>query len=72
MKKGLLIILSGFSGSGKGTTVRKLLEKYPEDYILSVSATTRQPREGEVHGVHYFFCEEEEFREMIVTDSLLE
>ncbi len=72
MKKGLLIILSGFSGAGKGTAVRKLLEKYPEDYILSVSATTRKPREGELHGVHYFFCEEEEFREMIVTDSLLE
>lgn len=72
MKKGLLIILSGFSGSGKGTVVRALLERYPEDYVLSVSATTRKPREGEVHGIHYYFCEEDEFQEMIVQDALLE
>lgn len=72
MNKGLLIILSGFSGSGKGTVVRSLLDKYPEHYVLSVSATTRDPREGEEHGVHYFFLEEDEFQTMILTDSLLE
>ena len=72
MRKGLLIILSGFSGAGKGTVVRKLLERYPEDYMLSVSATTREPREGEIHGVHYYFCDDEAFQEMIIEDSLLE
>ena len=44
---GLLIVLSGFSGSGKGTIMNRLLDRYPEQYALSVSATTRQPREGE-------------------------
>lgn len=72
MKKGLLIILSGFSGSGKGTVVRELLNKYPNDYVLSVSATTREPREGEEHGIHYFFLAEEEFQTMILEDALLE
>ena len=46
MSKGKLIVISGFSGAGKGTVVKKLVEKY--DYSLSISATTRQPREGEV------------------------
>ena len=54
-EKGLLVILSGFSGAGKGTLVRELLRRYPEEYALSVSATTRQPRAGEKDGTDYFF-----------------
>ena len=47
-QRGQLIIMSGFSGSGKGTITQALLERYPQEYALSVSATTRQPREGEI------------------------
>ena len=50
-KKGVLAVISGFSGVGKGTAVKELLKKYP--YALSVSATTRSPRPGEVPGVSY-------------------
>ena len=53
-KKGILVVVSGFSGSGKGTIMKELLKKYPEQYALSISATTRQPREGETDGVEYF------------------
>ncbi len=70
-RKGVLVILSGFAGSGKGTIIRELLEKY-DNYALSVSATTRSPREGEEEGVHYFFKTEEEFKEMISKGELLE
>ncbi|MCD8300493.1 MAG: guanylate kinase [Clostridiales bacterium] len=70
--KGLLAVLSGFAGSGKGTIMKKLLEKYPEDYALSVSATTRHPRPGEEEGREYFFKTEEEFKEMICSGELLE
>ena len=70
-RKGVLVILSGFAGSGKGTIIRELLAKY-DNYALSVSATTRAPREGEVEGVHYFFKTEEEFKEMIAKGELLE
>ena len=59
-KKGILIILSGFSGVGKGTVVRRLLSDY-DNYALSISATTRKPREGEEDGVSYFFKSKEEF-----------
>ena len=72
MKQGTLVILSGFSGSGKGTLVHRLLEKYPDEYCLSVSATTRSPREGEVDGKDYFFKTNEEFERMIVNGELLE
>lgn len=69
---GLLIVLSGFSGSGKGTIMNRLLDRYPEQYALSVSATTRQPREGEKEGREYFFKTKDEFRRMIEQDELLE
>lgn len=69
--KGSLIVLSGFSGAGKGTIVKSLLEKYP-NYILSISCTTRKPREGEVDGREYFFITEEAFTEKIEKDELLE
>ena len=68
---GVLIILSGFAGSGKGTIIKELLSRY-DNYALSVSATTRAPREGEQEGVHYFFKSEEEFKEMIAKGELLE
>lgn len=69
--KGILLVISGFSGAGKGTLVKKLLEKY-DNYGLSVSATTRAPREGEVDGREYFFKTREEFEQMIREDALIE
>ena len=71
-KRGILTIISGFSGAGKGTVVGRLLEKYPERYKLSISATTRSPRNGEEHGAHYFFKSDEEFQQMIENDAFLE
>lgn len=70
-EKGKLLIISGFSGVGKGTIVNALLEKY-NNYVISISATTRQPRNYETEGVHYFFKEKEEFEEMILHEHLLE
>lgn len=70
--KGILIVVSGFSGAGKGTIMKKLLEKYESRYALSVSATTRGPREGELDGREYFFRSEEEFEKMIAEDKLIE
>lgn len=71
MSKGVLVVVSGFSGSGKGTIMKRLLEKY-DNYGLSISATTRQPREGETHGKEYFFQTTEEFEEMIKQGQLIE
>ena len=71
MNKGVLVVVSGLSGAGKGTICKRLLEKYP-NYVLSVSATSRKPREGEVHGREYFFITKEEFEERIAQDKLLE
>ena len=71
MNKGILIIISGFSGAGKGTLVKKLLQTY-DNYALSVSMTTRQPREGEKDGVEYFFRTKEQFEESIARDGLIE
>ena len=69
--KGLLLVISGFAGTGKGTIVSMLRERYG-NYALSVSATTRAPRNGEVDGVHYFFKTKEEFLQMIAEDELFE
>jgi guanylate kinase len=71
MDKGLLIVLSGPSGVGKGTVCSVLRGKIP-DLVYSVSATTRLPREGEVDGVNYFFKSREQFQDMIARDALLE
>lgn len=71
MAKGLLIVLSGPSGVGKGTVCAELRKRMP-DLIYSVSATTRQPRLGEVNGVNYFFKSREQFLDMIEQDQLLE
>ena len=71
MKRGKLLVISGFSGVGKGTVVHRLLERYP-NYKISISATTRQPRNGETEGVHYFFLTRESFEKMIEQQELLE
>lgn len=67
---GVLSVISGFSGVGKGTIVKKLVEK--EGYALSISATSRAPRQGEIHGREYFFLTREEFHSMIENDGLIE
>lgn len=70
-KKGILIVVSGFSGSGKGTLMKKLMDNY-DKYALSISATTRAPRPGEEEGREYFFKTTEEFEKMIAQDELIE
>ncbi len=70
-KKGMLAVISGFSGAGKGTLMKKLMDNY-DNYSLSISATTRAPRPGERDGVDYFFVTRERFLEMIKNDELLE
>lgn len=71
MRKGLLFIVSGPAGSGKGTVVNELIAKHPS-LTLSISATTRQPRPGEVDGVHYHFISKEEFEQRINDGKMLE
>nr|WP_296262869.1 guanylate kinase [uncultured Merdimonas sp.] len=71
-KKGILIVVSGFSGAGKGTIMKELLKKYEQKYALSVSATTRAPRPGETEGREYFFRSVEEFEKMIAKEELIE
>ena len=68
---GILIVVSGFAGAGKGTIMKRLMERYP-GFSLSVSATSRLPREGEKEGVNYFFKTREEFEEMIERQEFLE
>lgn len=70
-KKGVLVVVSGFSGAGKGTLMKALLDQY-DNYALSISATTRAPREGEAEGREYFFKSREEFLRMIEEDALIE
>ncbi|MBP3326526.1 MAG: guanylate kinase [Coprococcus sp.] len=70
MKKGSLIVISGFSGVGKGTVVKRLVSDY--GYDLSISATTRAPREGEVHGREYFFMDRGEFENLIDYGGFIE
>lgn len=71
MSKGKLIVISGASGVGKGTVLSLMMEKR-KDLSFSVSATTRDPRPGEVDGKHYFFISKECFEEMIANDEFLE
>ena len=68
--KGLVIVLSGFSGAGKGTIMKHLLEAHPNDYNLSISAKTRDIRAGEKDGREYFFKTREEFDKMIENDEV--
>ena len=69
--KGILTVVSGFSGAGKGTVINALLKNH-EDYALSISMTTRAPREGEEEGKHYFFVTKDEFEDEINAGGLLE
>ena len=70
-RKGILIVVSGFSGAGKGTLMKEFLKRY-DNYALSVSMTTRAPREGEVDGESYFFVDKETFERTIAEDGLIE
>ena len=70
-RKGILIVVSGFAGSGKGTLMKELLNQY-DNYALSISATTRKPRGQEVDGKEYFFKSVEEFEKMIAQEELIE
>ena len=69
--KGILMVISGFSGAGKGTLVKKLLSEY-DNYALSISMTTRGPREGEQDGREYFFRTREQFEENIAKNGFIE
>ncbi|MFI3200795.1 MAG: guanylate kinase, partial [Eubacteriales bacterium] len=70
-EKGVLVVVSGFSGAGKGTLMKSLVNQY-DNYALSVSMTTRDKREQEVEGQSYFFVSQEEFLEKIQEDKLIE
>ena len=70
--KGILVVVSGFSGAGKGTIMKELMQKHSDQYALSISATTRAPRCGETDGVEYFFKSREEFEQMIADGELVE
>jgi len=71
MTEGTLFVITGPSGAGKGTVLSRTMERVPGLHI-SVSVTTRRPRQGEEHGVHYYFAEKEEFEDLIARDMLLE
>lgn len=71
MAKGLLVVISGFSGVGKGTVIQMVLDALPT-LKFSVSCTTRKPRQGEENGVNYFFLTEEEFEDKIVRGEFVE
>lgn len=70
--RGTLIVLSGFSGVGKNTVMNRLLELYPDEFIKSVSVTTREKREDEVDGESYFFKTKKEFDNMLLNNEFLE
>lgn len=70
-ERGILIVVSGFSGAGKGTVMKEIMRRY-DNYALSISATTRKPRTGEEDGREYFFKSVEEFEKMIAKDELIE
>lgn len=70
-RKGILIVVSGFSGAGKGTLMKELLKTY-DNYALSISMTTRNPRPGEQDGIEYFFSTREDFEKKIAEDGLIE
>ena len=69
--QGILVVVSGFSGAGKGTLMKELLKRY-DNYALSISATTRTPREGETDGKEYFFVTKEQFEKMRDERKLVE
>lgn len=72
MSKGILVVISGFSGAGKGTLMKQLMATYGDEYGLSISATTRAPRVGETDGKEYFFISRDAFEKMIENGELIE
>jgi len=70
-QEGILVVVSGFSVAGKGTLIKALMETH-DNYALSISATTRQPRAGETDGKEYFFVSQEHFKSMMESDALIE
>ncbi|HRU38571.1 MAG TPA: guanylate kinase [Candidatus Goldiibacteriota bacterium] len=72
MKKGLVIVISAPSGAGKTTVIREFLKSHKQDFVISVSATTRKPRKGERNGRDYFFLSKRRFRELVKKGSFLE
>lgn len=71
-KRGVVTVISGFSGSGKGTVVKEIMAQYPDRFRLSVSVTTRPPRDKEREGVDYFFIDQEQYDQMVKENQLLE
>ena len=72
-REGIVFVISGPSGTGKGTIMKEYFKKYPDDNsFLSISATTRSPRPGETDGVSYYFKTKEEFENLILNDGLVE
>lgn len=71
MRRGIMIVVSGFSGAGKGTLMKRLVQEY-DNYALSISATTRKPRPGEENGREYFFLKKDEFEQKIAANGLIE
>lgn len=67
-----LFVISGCSGVGKGTVLKEFMNRNSDDFMLSVSCTTRKPREGEVDGINYFFVTREEFEKAVQEDKFLE
>ncbi len=70
--RGKLVVVSGFSGTGKGTLMKEMLKTFPDKYVVSISMTTRDPRGTEKDGVDYFFVTNEEFEREIERDGFLE
>lgn len=70
--KGVLIVISGPSGTGKGTICKELMSRKLPNLELSVSVTTRKPRDGEIEGINYFFKDKAEFNNMIINDDFIE
>ena len=70
MKKGLFVVISGPAGTGKGTVIKELLKS--EEYVYSVSATTRAPRPGEIDGKNYYFIDRQDFEELIAKKEMME
>ena len=70
-RKGMLLVISGPSGAGKGTLIERLMAE-DKSLVFSVSATTRAPRPGEIHGVHYYFLSNEEFDRKVAEGAFVE
>ncbi len=71
IRKGMLLVISGPSGTGKGTLIERLMKEDPS-LVFSVSATTRKPREGEINGVHYHFVSNEQYDQLVAENAFVE